>query len=63
MKSPCGKNCPRRHYACHDTCEKYNAFVEYSRMDYERRRKRSEIGNIKYLIVLKTLKQVNYYKK
>ena len=25
MKAPC-KDCPNRHYACHDTCEKYKEF-------------------------------------
>ena len=27
MKAPC-KDCPNRHYACHDKCEKYKEFTD-----------------------------------
>lgn len=38
MKAPC-KDCPDRHLACHDHCERYQAFKEWNdkRLDDQRR--------------------------
>ena len=62
MKVPCGKNCPGRHYACHDTCEKYLAFVEYSRRDYEKRKMRCDVNYAKFSFVTAQMRKTNIYK-
>lgn len=62
MKCPCEKNCTERKYTCHDTCEKYIAFTEWSRKDYERRRMRCDTNAAKFSFVAAQMKKADKYK-
>ena len=62
MKCPCRKNCTERKYACHDTCEKYIAFTEWSRKDYERRRMLCDTNYAKISLVAAQMKKADKYK-
>lgn len=41
MNVPC-KDCPDRHLACHDTCERYKAFAAWRAEVLEKQRAQSE---------------------
>lgn len=59
MKCPCSKNCTERKYACHDTCEKYIAFTEWSKKSYERRRMLRETNSAKISLVEAQMKKAD----
>lgn len=44
MKPPC-KNCPDRSTACHDTCERYQAYKEHRQGISEARAKQNFLRN------------------
>lgn len=61
MKAPC-KDCPERHYACHDTCEKYIAFVKWSREEYKKREMRRNVNDAKFSLVMNQLRESGIYR-
>ena len=62
MRAPCGKNCPKRHPACHGQCEEYQAFAEWSKEKYKERVHEHDVFAAREAMLMPRLKRYKVFK-